>query len=74
MATLALYIEVIHGTRKRGMVSERRIILITILATFHPGDLVSPLKTENRVMARALLARGNIAWLLAAGVLYEVHL
>ena len=68
MTMLALYIEVVYGTRKRGMVSDRRIIFMPILATFRPGDFVSPLKTENRVMVRALLARGKVAWHLAAGV------
>jgi hypothetical protein len=61
MTTLALYIEVIHGMRKRGMVSDRRIRFIPILATFHSGDLVSRLKTVNRVMVRVLLARGKVA-------------
>ena len=56
------------------MVSERRIISIPILAPFHPGDFVSPLKAENRVMAHAFIARGKVAWRLAAGVVYEVHL
>jgi hypothetical protein len=74
MTTLVLYIEVSHGTRKRGIVSDRRITFIPILVKFRPGDVVSPLKTENRVMVRALLARGKVAWLLAAGVVYEVHL
>ena len=73
MTTLALYIGVNHGTR-RGMVSDRRIIFIPILVKFRPDDLVSPLKTENRVMVRALLVRGEVARLLAAGVVYEVHL
>ena len=57
MTTLALYIGVIHGMRKRGMVSSRRITFIPILVKFRPDDLVSPLKNENRVMVRALLAR-----------------
>ena len=56
------------------MVSDRRIIFIPILVEFRPDDLVSPLKTENRVMVRALLVRGKVARLLAAGVVYEVHL
>jgi hypothetical protein len=56
MTTLALYIEGLHGTRKRGMVSNRRITFIPIPVKFCPGNLVSPLKTENRVMVRALLA------------------
>ena len=63
MTRLALYIEVVHGTRKRGMVSDRRIRFIPIPVKFRPGDFVSPLKTENRVMVHALLARGNVAWL-----------
>jgi hypothetical protein len=50
------------------MVSDRRIIFIPTLAMFRPGDLVSPLKTENRVIVRTFLARGKVAWLLAAGV------
>ena len=74
MTTLALYIGAIHGMRKRGMVSSRRIRFIPILVKLRPADLVSPLNTENRVMVRALLARGKVAWLLAAGVVYEVHL
>ena len=46
MTTLALYIEVSHSTRKRGMVSNRRITFIPILVKFRPGGLVSPLKSE----------------------------
>jgi hypothetical protein len=50
MTTLALHIGVIHGMRKRGMVSDRRIRFIPILVKLRPGDLVSPLKTENRLL------------------------
>ena len=60
--------------RQRGMGSDRRIRFIPVLVKFRPGDLVFPLKFENRVMVRVLLARDNVAWLLAAGVIYEVHL
>jgi hypothetical protein len=74
MTTLALYLEAFHGTRKRCMVRDRRITFIPILVKFRPGDLVSPLKTENRVIVRALLVRGKAARLLVAGVVYEVHL
>ena len=74
MTTLALHIGVIHGMRKRGMVSDRRIKFIPILVKLRPGDLVFPLKTKNKVMVRALLARGKVAWFLAASVVYEIHL
>jgi hypothetical protein len=73
MTTLALYIGVIHEMRKRPMVSNRPIRFIPVLVKFRPGDLVS-LGIENRVMGRALLARGKLAWHLAAGEVYEVYL
>jgi hypothetical protein len=65
MTILPLHGGMIHEVSTRARSHDGPICLITVLVEFYPGDLVA-LRVKHGVMRRALFARGELAWLLAA--------
>ena len=73
MTILPLHGGMVHEDGTRARSHDGPICLITVFVEFYPGDLVT-LRVKHGVMRRALFARGELAWLLAACQVDEVYL